>query len=706
MPSPAKTTLYQSAKAGAEALRKSALSECAKALKTHNPQTAVSFPGTIYQLPLFYSLYPKPVSSLGELEQALSGITISDDKVSIAIATALCAEALARLSEIKGESAAEYTGFIPDTLIRTLGLPLVDGTIPGIAVIFGQAKKVDAVALVRGYQERGLLTMLVGPVIEQLRQAGVKLGIEVKLLPFGQGSAVAYALDAAVRIGLIFGGLPAGDALAMAGYIKEKVPAFLNLLGEHDAVSSAVALTCLTFGLPVVAEMPRLAKARRIADGDEILVESVAEQMITSALKARKITVVTERPEVPVPFGSAFEGERIRKPDTHFEAGGKAGVSFEWLRMMPAEQLTDGKVTLIGKDIDNTEPIYTTPLAIIVRVGGDGMQEDFETVIERRFHDYLNCPMGMFHMGQRDINWIRISKQAYSSGLRLVHIGKILHNRIHHDFGKIVQAVEVDIITDSAKVEELLPGAREIYHARDLRIASLTDDSVEEFYSCTLCQSFAPNHVCVITPERLGLCGSFSWLDARAAYQILPEGGNKPIAIAGLISETMGEWESVNKFVQQASQKKTSRVCIYSLMEAPMTSCGCFEAILMVVPEANGVLVVNREFEGQTPLGLPFSTLAGNISGGVQQPGVMGIGKRFLLSRKFIPAEGGLERLVWLPKELKELMGEELTKRLEEMGLAGLLTKMATEEEAKTLPELLAFLQKVNHPALGMKGIL
>lgn len=173
-----------------------------------------------------------------------------------------------------------------------------------------------------------------------------------------------------------------------------------------------------------------------------------------------------------------------------------------------------------------------------------------------------------------------------------------------------------------------------------------------------------------------------------------------------MISETMGEWESVNKFVQQASQKKTSRVCIYSLMEAPMTSCGCFEAILMVVPEANGVLVVNREFEGQTPLGLPFSTLAGNISGGVQQPGVMGIGKRFLLSRKFIPAEGGLERLVWLPRELKELMGEELTGRLEEMGLGGLLEKMATEEEAKTLPELLAFLQKVKHPALAMQGIL
>jgi len=691
--------LLSTAKQGADTLLTLARSTCEQALSTHPPETPISFPTTSYQLPLFYSLIPSPVTTLGELSKALGGLTIGDDVGGIGTATALSAEAIEALAFLDDEKAAEETGFIPDNLIRQLGLPLVDGTIPGIAVIFGKAQKVDAVELVRGYQERGLLTMLVGPVIGQLEAAEVEMGAEVKLVPLGQGTAVALALDAAARIGLIFGNLPAGEAAQMADYIRGKVPAFLNLLGEQDPISSAVAVTCLAFGLPVVAE-------RAFDDAGEVLVETEAEAMITASLKARSIAIVGERPDVPTPFGSAFEGERIRKADTHFQAGGGASVSFELLRMAPAEELTDGEVKLIGEDIDGTTPLHISPLAIIIRVGGDGMQEDFETVIERRIHDYLNYAMGQWHMGQRDINWIRISKEAYSAGLRLIHIGKILHNRIHRNFGKIVQAVEVDIITDQAKIKKLLPQARKVYHQRDLRLASLTDEAVQEFYSCTLCQSFAPIHVCVVTPERLGLCGSVSWLDARASYQILPEGGNKPITKEGVIDETLGEWESVNAFVRQASQNKLTRVCIYSLMEAPMTSCGCFEAILMVLPEANGVLVVNREFEGDTPLGLPFSTLAGNISGGVQTPGFMGISKRFLLSGKFIPAEGGLRRVVWLPEELKEFLGEELQARAEKMGMPDLIGKIATENEARTLEELITHLKKVEHPALGLEAIL
>jgi len=691
--------LLSTAKQGADTLLTLARSACEQALSNHPPETPISFPTTSYQLPLFYSLIPSPVTTLEELSKALGELTVSDDVGGIGTATALSAEAIEALAFLDDERTAGETGFIPDNLIRQLGLPLVDGTIPGIAVIFGEAQKVDAVELVRGYQERGLLTMLVGPVIGQLEAAELEMGAEVKLVPLGQGTAVALALNAAARIGLIFGNLPAGEAAQMADYIRGKVPAFLNLLGEQDPISSAVAVTCLAFGLPVVAE-------RAFDDAGEVLVETEAEAMITASLKARSIAIVGERPDVPTPFGSAFEGERIRKADSHFQAGGGASVSFELLRMAPAEELTDGEVKLIGEDIDGTTPLHISPLAIIVRVGGDGMQEDFETVIERRIHDYLNYAMGLWHMGQRDINWIRISKEAYSAGLRLIHMGKILHNRIHQDFGKIVQAVEVDIITDQVKIKKLLPQARKLYHQRDLRLASLTDEAVEEFYSCTLCQSFAPIHVCVVTPERLGLCGSVSWLDARASYQILPEGGNKPITKEGVIDETLGEWESVNSFVRQASQNKLTRICIYSLMEAPMTSCGCFEAILMVVPEANGVLVVNREFEGDTPLGLPFSTLAGNISGGVQTPGFMGISKRFLLSGKFIPAEGGLRRVVWLPEELKEFLGEELHARAEKMGMPDLIGKIATENEARTLDELIAHLKQVDHPALGLSAIL
>ena len=44
-----------------------------------------------------------------------------------------------------------------------------------------------------------------------------------------------------------------------------------------------------------------------------------------------------------------------------------------------------------------------------------------------------------------------------------------------------------------------------------------------------LCQSFAPDHICIITPERLGLCGAINWLDAKAAKEIAPTGPNQPM---------------------------------------------------------------------------------------------------------------------------------------------------------------------------------
>lgn len=60
-------------------------------------------------------------------------------------------------------------------------------------------------------------------------------------------------------------------------------------------------------------------------------------------------------------------------------------------------------------------------------------------------------------------------------------------------------------------------------------LPSLTDGSVDTFYSCNLCQSFAPAHVCVVTPERLGLCGAVSWLDAKATKELDATGPCQPM---------------------------------------------------------------------------------------------------------------------------------------------------------------------------------
>jgi acetyl-CoA synthase len=229
---------------------------------------------------------------------------------------------------------------------------------------------------------------------------------------------------------------------------------------------------------------------------------------------------------------------------------------------------------------------------------------------------------------------------------------------------------------------------------------------VDTYYSCSLCQSYAPNHVCVITPERLGLCGAYNWLDGKAAFEINPTGGNQPVAKGAVVMEAEGEFKGVNEFVHKFSQRTVERVCLYSMMDAPMTSCGCFEVILSILPEANGIMAVNREFRGMTPCGMPFTTLAGSVGGGNVTPGFLGVGRLYIGSPKFIRSDGGIRRLVWMPKELKEQLREAITKQGEDLGIPDLVDRIADETVGETAEQILPFLTEKQHPALEMEPML
>jgi acetyl-CoA synthase len=144
---------------------------------------------------------------------------------------------------------------------------------------------------------------------------------------------------------------------------------------------------------------------------------------------------------------------------------------------------------------------------------------------------------------------------------------------------------------------------------------------------------------------------------------------------------------------------------MYSIMENPMTACGCFECIVMLIPEANGVMVVSREDTSMTPAGMTFSTLAGIAGGGNQTPGVMGVGKFYLISPKFISADGGFKRVIWLSSVLKEAMADELKAVAIREGDPDLIDKIPDERNASTVEEVLAWLEEHNHPALVMDPI-
>jgi len=595
---------------------------------------------------------------------------------------------------------------------------------PGFAAIVGAAKSNEvAVKIVRELQKRNILCFLSGNVngrsiIHQLIEEGVELGYDTYTVPFGTDTISAiYALGFATRSALTFGGLKGGQAREILLYNKNRVFAFVLALGEVDDLKYAAAAGAINFGFPVIADtiIPEILPTGVTTyehvvsmpfdeiDGKDDLER--AERLVQKCIEVRGVKVKVADVPVPVPYGSAFEGEVVRKNDMRIEFGGKYSRCFEYLRMVPLENVVDGKVEVIGHGFEAVPAQGHMDIGILVEVAGRQMQEDFEPVLERQIHYFINGASGIQHIGQRDIAWIRISNAAADKGFNLEHFGKILHARFHSDFGAIVDKVQVTIVTEPALHQEWLAKARGAYDHRNKRLADLTDDKVEEFYSCTLCQSFAPNHVCVVSPERLGLCGAYNWLDCKASFSINPTGPNQPIKLLKQIDPLKGYWEGTNNYAKIGSHGVVDQVSMYSIMENPMTACGCFECIVMLIPEANGVMVVNREDTSMTPAGMTFSTLAGVAGGGLQTPGVMGVGKFYLVSPKFIYADGGFKRVVWMSSILKETMAEEFQAVAEREGDPDLINKIADERSVTSVEELLAWLEEHNHPALMMDPI-
>ncbi|HET6442211.1 MAG TPA: acetyl-CoA decarbonylase/synthase complex subunit alpha/beta, partial [Phycisphaerae bacterium] len=524
---------------------------------------------------------------------------------------------------------------------------------------------------------------------QQLAEGGVQMGWDTRLVPFGPDiSAAIYALGFAARAALSFGGVQPGDFRRNLLYNKARVFAFVLALGEVTDEWYATAAGAINFGFPTIADsdIPQILPTG-VCTYEHVVSNIPHSEIVEKAIEVRGLKIKIAEVPIPVAFSPAFEGERIRKEDMHVEFGGQRTPAFEWLRSMPTDQVEDGKVEVIGPDVDTVEEGGKMPLCVIVEVAGRKMQPDFEPVLERQIHTFLNHAQGLWHMGQRNINWVRISKDAYKAGFRLEHIGKILHATLHEDFSSILDKVQVKIYTEEAQVLELEEQALQVFAERDARLAGLTDESVDIFYSCTLCQSFAPNHVCIITPQHPGLCGAYNWLDGRAAYEINPVGPNQPVSKGPCLDAALGQWEKVNQFILEKSQGSIERMSAYSMITDPMTSCGCFECISAILPSTNGIMLVPREYSEMTPCGMKFSTAAGTVGGGKQTPGFFGHSRQYIVSPKFISADGGFHRIVWMPKMLKDGLHDALVKRAEELGLGGeaYLEKIADESVANTV---------------------
>jgi acetyl-CoA synthase len=711
-----------------------------KALATYDASTKVGFPNTAYFLPVIYSLTGVKVETLEDLKKPMEfakGLLPPHIKLKnwlpflgplldagmAGIFSYEIIEALRYLNDPDFYIAQEdpdiengklWVGAADDTILRKRGVEFVDGSAPGFAAIVGAAPDAEtAKMIVEDYQKKSLYIFCAAnhngkTVIEQCLEADMQVGWNTRIVPFGPDiSSAVFALGFANRAAMAFGGVTPGDYRKMLMYNKERIFAFVNALGDVGTEWGVAAAGCVNWGFPTLADTPiPEILPTGICTYEHVVAPIAHDEICQRSVEVRGLKVAVSEIEINCAFGPAFEGERVRGADLHAQCGGGKTQCTELVKQAEMSDIEDGKVIVKGPDIDGIKEGETFPLGIFVQIAGREFQPDFEPIMERQIHHLVNYIQGIMHIGQRDISWVRISKAAIGKGFTLKDIGTVLHAKFHQDFTKIVDKVQVTLFTEKADVDKLTETARAEYLMRDSRVDSMTDEDVETYYSCTLCQSFAPSHVCSVSPERTGLCGAYNWMDCKAAFEINPTGPNQPIEKGECIDPKLGQWKGVNDFVFKASRGTVTHYNFYSMVIDPMTTCGCCECIAAMLPACNGVMTVGRDYGGETPCGMKFTTLAGVMGGGACSPGFVGHSKHNITQGKFILGDGGLLRMVWMPKMLKEELKDRIVARGKEMGVPNLFDMIADETVGITEEEILPFLQEKGHPALTMDSLV
>ncbi|MCK5850538.1 MAG: CO dehydrogenase/CO-methylating acetyl-CoA synthase complex subunit beta, partial [Kiritimatiellae bacterium] len=532
-----------------------------KAIKEKGIDCKVAFPDTAYSLPVIYSFTGDKMETLADLEGILKRakellpqrpsdelwLPYLGSTLDAGVAALFACEVIEACKYLIGPNPVEgiFLGAANDVIMRERGIEFVDGSAPGFAAILGTPKDPEMAAKIAlELQEKNLYIFMHDQtegisLPDQLIKQKQQVGWGTRLVPFGREYTTAvFAIGFACRVALAFGGVKPGDYAGNLKYNKDRTFAFVMAFGEVSDEWYANAAGAINWGFPTISDwdIPEVLPTG-ICTYEHVVSNVPHDEIVQKSIEVRGLKVNVTKIDIPMSFGPAFEGERVRKDDLFMECGGGRTPGVEVLISKEMDEIEDGLVTLEGVDISDLERGQNVPLGILVEVAGREMQSDFEPILERQFHHLMNYIQGIMHMGQRNIMWLRIGTAAVEKGFSFKHLGTVLHGKLHQEFGAIVDKIQVKLFTTEEGVKMVADLATAVYTERDLRLGAMTDETEDVFYSCTLCQSFAPSHVCVITPERIGMCGAYNWLDGKASFNINPTGPNQPIKVGECYDE-------------------------------------------------------------------------------------------------------------------------------------------------------------------------
>ena len=378
---------------GAHKIARQAEEILTKAIAEKGKDCRVEFPNTGYYIPIIYSMTGRAVETLADLEDVLNEEIksllpepVSEEMwlpylgpaLDAGMATLFAEEIIEACKYLIGPNPISdiWLGAADDVIMRERGIQFVDGSAPGFAAIVGAAPDVaTAVDIARKCQERSLYVFMCGhnngtTFSEQLIEGGVQLGWDTRLVPFGREiTAAIYALGFANRAALSFGGVQAGDFKRNLKYNQNRVFAFVVALGEVTDEWYATAAGAINYGFPTIADsdIPEILPTG-VCTYEHVVSNIPHDKIIEKAIEVRGLKIKISEVPIPVAYSPAFEGERIRKDDMHIEFGGQRTPAFEWLRMIDTSEVEDGKVEIIGPDVDSVDVGGRLPLGVLIEV--------------------------------------------------------------------------------------------------------------------------------------------------------------------------------------------------------------------------------------------------------------------------------------------------------------------------------------------------
>jgi len=373
----------------------------------------LAYPDTAYELPVVFGLTDIRVSTLADAGKVLDlaetlvrhGAT-AENALDAGAATLLAADVIGAVSHENGNP------FMPRRRLRIRFDPAKARDLPG-GRLRSRGRRPDrkatdpaaAAAMVRQFQEIGLLVFIAGDVVAQVDAQGVKLGEDFKTFPLGPLPAVIHAVNFAVRAGLTFGGIGRGQGAAMLSYLGNRVKAFVCALGPLDDVALAIAAGANEGGAdgpvrPARAGDPRLLLSRPAGDG-----------MVQAGWRRGASSEDGEGAD-PHRLRSRLRRERIRKSDTHVEFGGGRSVAYELVRSAPRKRCTTGdRRRRPGSPWAARRSVL--PLGIVVRVAGRADAARLRIGPRAPHPPDRQLRRGTMHVAQRDTTWIRVSTERW-----------------------------------------------------------------------------------------------------------------------------------------------------------------------------------------------------------------------------------------------------------------------------------------------------